>query len=834
MTRLSLHAEWTLHPIAGPLPTGLPSAVPATVPGTVHTDLLAAGLIPDPYLDRNEHDLLWIGESDFAYRRTVQIDALGPDERLDLVAEGLDTFATVLVNGRRAGAFRNQHRSYRIDLRSLVHPGANEVGIEFASALRSAREAEARLGARPYVGNALPYNAVRKMACNFGWDWGPVVVTAGIWRPLWLHRWSGARIAEVLPQVTVDAEGNGVVRCRVELERTDHARVELRVRVVGQDPGTGQTSLGSAHAETSLTVTTTDAEVRLDVPDVELWWPRGHGAQPLYQLEVDLLRDGERLDSWSRSIGFRTVEVRVEPDEFGTCWEFVVNGRRIFVKGANWIPGDCFLPRFGRPQYQARIQDAIDAGFNLLRVWGGGIYEDDDFYDLCNREGLLVWQDFPFACAAYAEAPELWSEVEAEARENVVRLAPNPSLVVWNGSNENIEGFYHWGWRERLGPDTDWGLGYYEKLLPGLLAELDPGRAYLPSSPWSPGRPDDPRNPDHGPVHSWEVWNRQDYRAYRDDTPRFVAEFGFQGPPNWATLTEAVHDQPLRPDSPGVVSHQKADDGNGKLLRGLGDHLPVPDLMEHWHFATQLNQARAITYGVEHFRSHAPRTSGYVIWQLNDCWPVTSWSAVDSAGRRKPLWYALRALNAERLLSFQPRPDGLSLIVSNDTAEEWAARLRLWRAGFDGTTQEDQYVDVVVPAFGSRTVLLDNLLTKVERPESALLLASADGVRRALWYFGEDPGLDLREPVLEVAVRPTPAGVVLEVTAGTFVKDLVVNADRLHPGARVDDNLITLLPGERHSFVLTLPDAVRLPPRDRWDPFALLTANHLIQAQLNR
>ena len=792
MTRTLLHEGWTLHPLAGPMPDGLPSTIPATVPGTVHTDLLTAGLIPDPYLDLNEHQVQWIAECDVRYRTSFDVVDEG-HERIDLVAEGLDTVATVTLNGKELGRTKNQHRSYRFDVSSAIRAADNELVVDFDAPLRAARESEARIGAKPLVGDALPYNALRKMACNFGWDWGPTLTTSGIGKPIYLHQWSTARIAQVVPRVTVEPSGFGLVELHVELERTSDDELALDASVTAPD---------GTEVQMHAAVTGSSAVLTLVVADPQLWWPRGYGTQPLYRASVRVSRNTAELDSWAHDIGFRTVELRMAPDLHGTSFEFHVNGQYVFIKGANWIPDDCFLPRVSRAAYEHSVRDAVEADMNMLRVWGGGIYESDDLYDICNREGILVWQDFLFACAIYSEAPEMWAEVEAEARENVARLAPNPSLVVWNGSNENVEGYYHWGFKERLAENEDWGRGYYDDLLPRVLAEVDPTRAYLPSSPFSPHDYSNPRDPDHGPVHSWKVWFSEDYLTYRNATPRFVAEFGFQGAPNWSTLVRAIHDDPLLPDSPGMLSHQKATDGNGKLERGYAPHLPEPTTFDDWHFVTQLNQARAITCGIEHFRSASPRTAGSLVWQLNDCWPVTSWAAVDGDKKRKPLWYALRSLNAPRLLMLAPRDGGLALVVSNDSAEPWTETIEIRRLSLAGAELARHDIDIEVATRTNQTIILPAALSEPADPRAEVLVAASASSRRAYWYFVEDLELDLPELQVSTAVERIDGGYAVTLTAQAFAKDLVLNPDRVDPEATVDEMLITLLPGESRRFVV--------------------------------
>ncbi|HWJ85575.1 MAG TPA: glycoside hydrolase family 2 TIM barrel-domain containing protein, partial [Cellulomonas sp.] len=440
-----------------------------------------------------------------------------------------------------------------------------------------------------------------------------------------------------------------------------------------------------------------------------------------------------------------------------------------------------------------------DAHLNLLRVWGGGIYESDDFYELCDERGLMVWQDFLLACFAYPEEEPHRSELEAEARENVTRLSSHPSLVLWNGGNENIWGHEDWGWKEKLDGRT-WGAGYYYDVFPAVVAELDPTRPYAAGSPFSPHSDPTvvhPNDPDHGTHHQWEVWNRVDYTHYRDDVPRFSSEFGYQGPPTWATLERAVRNadgSPLAKQDAVWLLHQKADDGNGKLDRGMAPHLGVPDDFTDWHWATQLNQARAVEHAITHYRSWWPRTAGSIVWQLNDCWPVTSWAAIDGDERPKPLWWALRAAYADRLLTVQTRAEGLVLAVVNDTASPWTGTVAVRREELDGThlASVDLPVDVA-----PRSVALLNLPDQVGVPDDVageVLVAVLDGVRTVHTWV-DDVALHLDAAPFDASVEVVDGGYVVVVTARSLVKDLTLHVDRLDPTATVDAALVTLPAG---------------------------------------
>ncbi|MEU6010020.1 glycoside hydrolase family 2 protein [Streptomyces sp. NPDC047453] len=750
-------------------PDDASAALPAAVPGCVHTDLLAAGLIPDPFLGRNEADVAWVGRREWIYER--RLDTGSEHERTDLVFDGLDTAAEITLDGGRLGRVRNMHRSYRFD----VTGRRGNLTVRFDSAYTEAEAVRARVGERPSA-YAEPFAHIRKMACSFGWDWGPTLVTAGIWRPVRLESWSTARIDRVRPVVTVE-DGTGVVEVHIGVERT---RAEAQLAVEAQ--------VGGVRARAA--VDGTAGVVRLRVPDADLWWPRGYGGQPLYELELTLLHGTEVLDARRHRIGFRTVELDTSADEHGSGFTLVVNGERLFARGVNWIPDDVFPSRITCERYRERLGQAAAAGVDLVRVWGGGIYESEDFYDACDELGLLVWQDFPFACAAYPEEQPLRGEVEAEARENVVRLMPHPSLVLWNGNNENLWGFRDWGWEPRLAGDS-WGEGYYLGLLPRVVAELEPTRPYTAGSPWSGSWAHHPNDPAHGTHHSWEVWNRRDWADYRLNVPRFVAEFGWQAPPAYATLRRALPGEELAPDSPGMLHHQKADDGNGKLERGLAPHFAPPEGdFDRWHYLTQLNQARAVAAGIEHWRSHWPVCAGTVVWQLNDCWPVTSWAAIDGDGREKPLYHELKRLYADRLLALRARDGGLVLAAVNQSAAPWAAELTLRRMNVAGEVVASTRTALRAAARTVADVAVPPEL--VPNGPKEFLVADAAGLR-ALHFPVPDRDVLCPRPEFDVSVAPDA----VTVTARTLVRDLLLQADRLDPAARADTGLVTLLPGER-------------------------------------
>ncbi|MFB9662059.1 glycoside hydrolase family 2 protein [Glycomyces mayteni] len=782
----TLHEGWTVTGGPGALPAV--EAIPASVPGEVVSDLLAAGLVADPYTDEAERDLAWVGRRDWTYRTSFDF-AAGEEDRVDLVFDGLDTVAQVRLNGTPVGETANMHRRYRFDARAAVREGANELEVAFTSPYAYAEAQRDRLGDRP---NAYPEpgNFIRKAACNFGWDWGPNLAGVGIWRPVRLETWRTARIAEVVPRATVevaDRTFTGVVEFTVDLQRAADAELEL-VCTAGGHATTVGVPAGAA-----------TVPVRVEVPNPQPWWPHNRGGQPLYDVAVSLRSGGGELDSWTSRIGFRTVELDTEPDADGRPYTLKVNGRAVWVKGVNWIPDEALFGRIDAARIERRLRQAVAAGIDYIRVWGGGVYESEDFYRLCDELGLMVGQDFLFACAAYPEEEPFRSEVEAEARDNLARLAPHPSLVTWTGNNENLWGWHDWDWQGPLG-DLTWGAGYYHDLLPKLVSEVDGTRPYWPGSPYSGARELHPNEQAHGSVHIWDVWNREDYAHYRDWRPRFVAEFGYQAPPTWATVRRMTTDEPLRAESPSMLWHQKADDGQAKLQRGLDAHLPPVRDFDDWLYFTQVNQARAIRLGIEHFRALQPYCAGSIVWQLNDCWPVTSWAAIDGEERLKPLWYALKDAYADRIATFQPHEDGVKLVLVNDSDTPWGSVVGFWKCTAQGRINGRALLTIGVPARDTAELVLD---AQVAPKPGEFLVTGREDFPRATWFTKEDKDMDWPTADFTAETAPVPGGVQVTITAETVLRDLCIFADRLDPAALVDKALVTLIPGEQTVFTVT-------------------------------
>ncbi|WRS30391.1 hypothetical protein U6G28_01480 [Actinomycetaceae bacterium MB13-C1-2] len=786
--------------------------IPATVPGNVYDSLLSAGLIPDPFIGTNEHDLHWIGRQEWVY--SAKLPDHPESDHYNLVFYGLDTIAEVRLGGVVVGSTKNMHRTYDFDVTDAILAGAEDIEISFTSPYSFTDRVSEELGVYPGSYDE-PYNLIRKMACNYGWDWGPTVVTSGPWRDGVLLGWDKARF--VSTRISAGAElrssltgiGTVTVQGRIEVDpRLSPTNFKVRVSVSGEESSPVDTNM-----EISADGTFTAA---VSVSDARIWWPHTLGDQPLYDVNVELVSSEDQvLDSRFERVGFRTVELVndpcLEPEKAAQEGRFglIINGRDTFARGWNWIPNDPLVDRVTEESYRARLIDVRDSGADWVRVWGGGIFEDDVFYDICDELGILVWQDFPFACASYPETPEWEEEVRAESADNVERLMSHPSLGVWNGNNENFMGYESWGWKDQLG-DRGWGAKYYLETIPEVVSTVDPTRPYWPGSPYSgvPGQMD--ANPNYGTCHSWEVWNRQDYVHYLDSDPTFMAEFGWQSPPAWSTLVRAV-DVPagvteLDLTSPEVMNHQKAMEGMDKLERGVVEHFGSEALSSTaaWHYLTQIVQARAIATGVGHWRSLWPRCQGAFIWQINDCWPVISWAGVDADGHRKPMWYTARAMFADRMFTLKEIEGRLVAFLVNQTDEPWETNLSERVVNVAGNTIQQEDRAVSIPASSVKTI---ELSVTVSSPRQEVAVVDAED-QREVWIGVPDYDFSYPLPTyvgrFEAVPNADQPEFTLDIHAESLLRELILQADRIHPALVASSEAVTLLPGENHKWVITV------------------------------
>ena len=630
MQRIDLGGKWEV------VQRGKDDAIPASVPGCIHTDLMAAGRIDDPYYRDNELRTFWVGESDWVYSRTFKIKAgVLEHDCVLLKCHGLDTFATVKLNGKTLGKTDNAHRSWEFDIKGVARAGDNAIEIRFDSVLpyahrRQAERPVGRFGSPHCIGGG-PW--VRKSPCNFGWDWGPKLLTCGIWRDIEIVAFDTARLDDVhFRQKTTKAAAK--LSLTVKAERAT-GRKPLKARVAISD---GKKTV--AATEIALRGARGEASLKIDKP--RLWWPNGLGDQPLYTVAVELVdADGATLDTWTRRVGLRDLRLHRANDKWGQSFEFTINGKAFFAKGANWIPADTFVTTVTDDDYRRLIGDAAAVNMNMLRVWGGGIYEQDVFYELCDEMGICVWQDFMFACATYPSFDDdFMANVDAEARENIRRLRHHACLALWCGNNEIEQMCVADEWTATHMPWDDY-KELFDVLLPKAVAAEDPDTDYWPSSAHSPiGDRNDHNNPDCGDAHLWSVWHgRQPFEWYRTTTHRFCSEFGFQSFPEPRTVDAFTLPEDRNVTSRIMEHHQRSGIGNSTIIHYMLDWFRMPTSWDNTVWLSQIQHGMAMKYAIEHWRRLRPRCMGALYWQINDCWPVASWASIDSYGRWKALHY---------------------------------------------------------------------------------------------------------------------------------------------------------------------------------------------------
>lgn len=795
MEVVSLNGQWLLSR------PNQPATLPAQVPGCVHLDLHRNGLIEDPYYRDNEANLFWIGETDWIYRRNFTLSTeFSQHVQILLHCKGLDTLATIHINGIEAGRAANMYRTWEFDVKSLLQVGDNQIEIYFQASMPYLIQQEAEKGILPAwsIGDHRLNSAawIRKSPCNFGWDWGPQLVTSGIWRDIELLAFNTARLSDLHILQNHSEPNRAQLTLRALLERLDadqslHADITLTLndQLITSQP---------------ITIDDSHFEAHLDVLNPQLWWPNGMGQQPLYTLSVELKdSQGNLLDKTTKRLGLRTLELERLPDQWGESFHFSANGVPFFAKGANWIPADVFPSRLTRADYARLIKDAADAHMNMLRAWGGGIYEDDAFFDLCDEYGICVWQDFMFACGTYpAYDAEFMASVEAEARDNVRRIRHHASLALWCGNNELEQGLVSQEWTDHSMSWEDYAK-LFDVLLRDVVQELDPERAYWPGSPHSPhGEREDWRNPAWGDTHLWNVWHqREPFEWYRTCYHRFVSEFGFQSFPEPQTVATFTVPEDRNITSYVMEYHQRSGIGNQTIIHYLLDWFRLPTSFESTIWLSQILQGMAIQYAVEHWRRHMPQTMGALYWQLNDCWPAPSWSSIDSAGRWKALHYLARRFYQPLLVSGVEDVEAgkVDLYVTNDQSHAVHGMVQWRLTDAIGNTLESNEFEVTLSPRQSTQVCVLDVSTQLaaSTPRNILLwleLGVGDQiVSENLVLFARPKHLPLSNPAITLNTTPLDNGayeVTLEATQVALWTWL-----ELPVAAQYSDNFVHLRPG---------------------------------------
>jgi beta-mannosidase len=812
----TLDSGWQFRAVANTDRSDVKEWHPAQIPGVVQTDLLHNNLIPDPFDKDNEFHLQWIGLADWEYQTTFQVDAatLGHDH-VDLVFAGLDTFADVYLNDQAILHADNMFRHWRIAAKALLKPGSNTLRIVFHSAIEKMIPYVKSL---PYIlpsisthnyGNeeniaTAPYT--RKAPYNYGWDWGPRFMTEGIWQPVRLETWDALRVENFhIHQQSITADlANVIAEVEIEASRPTTATLTL-----AHDEMSGpQTADGTQTLQLNAGINHVAFPIRIASP--KLWYPVGYGAQSRYRFSASI-RIGREVAAHSETrTGLRSVELRRLPDQWGKSFEFVINGISVFGKGADVIPFDSFPNRVTPEIHRNILQAARDAHMNMVREWGGGYYESDDFYDICDELGIMVWQEFMFGGDMVPGDVAFQENVRQEAVDQIKRLRDHPSIVIWCGNNEVETGWWHWGDRQEfkasISPDTrdrvwqDYVILFADVLKSAVTQYADPV-PYTPSSP-SANFEEIPDNQHNGDMHYWQVWHAQAPASdYTLQFPRFMTEYGFQSFPEMRTIRTFAKPEDFDIRSTVMQAHQKNKGGNERILTYMLREYREPKDFASFVYLSQVQQAEIIKIGAEHLRRQRPRTMGSLYWQLNDCWPVASWASIDYYGRWKALHYYARRFYDDVLISPFLHDDKADVYVVSDKLQALSGTIHTRLLDFSGNVLLDQTKEVQVPAQSSAIYFsVDNsVLSAKGDPRKSFLVFDLEvggkRVSRNLVFLDVTHNLQLPvSPKIETTLNKTGNGYTLTVQSAQLARSVYLSFGDLD--VQSSDNYFDLIPGE--------------------------------------
>jgi beta-mannosidase len=803
----------------------------ASVPGTVQTDLMAVKLLPDPYYRDNEARVQWAGLSDWQYQTTFTVDqATLARDHVELVFDGLDTFADVYLNGHKLASADNMFRRWRVPVKSALHAGSNTLEVRLYSPIKRLLpwllkqpyalpgEFDSAFGDEPKGKQTANY--VRKAAYQYGWDWGPRVVAEGIWQPVHLDSWNALRVEGFHVQQNYVSAEAAQVAAQFEVLADASKTVHVSVDALGPD---GQMA---AHVEQDVTVDpgSNTVSVPLRIANPKRWYPAGYGAQDMYTFKASLRDGATELYSVQRATGLRTIELRREKDAWGRSFAFVVNGIPVFAKGADMIPFDSFPPRATHAQMERVLQSARDANMNAVRIWGGGYYMPDAFYEMTDRLGLMVWQDFMFGGAIPPSDVAFVENTRQEAIEQVKRLRDHPSIVLWCGNNEVQTGWDGWG--DRLALKKAISGDEREKLVTGMVnlfsntlrnvvTQYDPSVPYWASSPSTDY--DGPANVlDDGDYHYWNVWSGEakPVTEYLNVTPRFQSEYGLQSFPEMRTIRAFTQPGDLQPESPVMRAHQKFDSGNGnkRLLLYITRNYGEPKDFESFVYLSQVMQAEGIQLAAEHLRASRPQAMGSMYWQLNDVWPGASWASIDYFGRWKALQFHAKRFYAPLLIAALRNNGSTTVSLVSDSTSPTTLHWRMRTLDFAGKVLSTHEEDAKVAALSSTKVATytdAQLLNGADPHATFVVFELLDGdtpVSRNLVFFDEAKTLALAVPQIHTALAAEGDGYTLTLSSDTLARDVWVSFGDLD--AEVSDNSFDLLPGQ--SVTLTVHSKVGL------------------------
>lgn len=813
----TLHSDWTFCQVGDTLWSD------AKVPGTIHQDLLNHNRIPNPFYGMNEEAVQWVENEDWMYRTSFVVteEQLNRDAAV-LELDGLDTYADVFLNGALILRSDNMFVGHKVPVKSVLRKGENRLLIRFRSAVKEALPQWETNGFDYPADNDHSSKRVsiytRKAPYSYGWDWGIRLATCGIWRPVRLVFSDVARIEDYYVHQASVSASKADVDNRLEITNVTSQPVSALLKVAyhytANDTKEVQKQIELRPGENTVSL-----PLMIDNP--HLWMPNGWGEPSLYKFTASVSVDGVEVASQERQVGLRSIRVVIEDDEHGKSFYFEVNGHPMFAKGANFIPDDALLPNVTPERYKRIFEDVKAANMNMLRVWGGGIYEDDKFYDEADRNGILIWQDFLFACTTYPHDPLFLKRVEAEAEYNIKRLRGHASLAMWCGNNEIYEGVRYWGWKNKYTAEAfaEMNRGYdvlFRQLLPDMVKRFDSDRFYMHGSPYEAnwGRPESWKIADS---HNWGIWyGRKPFESFDSEIPRFMSEYGFQAFPEMKTIRTFAEEKDFELESPVMNAHQKATIGNALIKQTMGLYYKVPAKFEDLVYVGLVLQGHGMRHGIEAHRRNRPYCMGSLFWQLNDSWPVVSWSSIDYYGNWKAMQYQSQRAFAPVLINAIKEDDDLCVyLISDELQDRDDVRLTVELMDFDGKSHGKWTQNGKLTANTSMLFLkkrVDEFLSKQDAATSFLrfTLKAKNGAALAdeVFYFAYPKDQKLPEARIETSVKKRGEAIEMTLKTDKLARDIFIEVPV--QGVRFSDNFFDLLPGQRKKITITSPEGYSL------------------------
>jgi beta-mannosidase len=777
--------------------------LPATVPGTVHTDLLNNKIIENPNFGNNEKKLQWIEEKDWEYRTIFSVEGKTfSKQNIEIIFDGLDTYAKVYLNDTLIIVADNMFRSWQVNCKEILKKENNKLYIQFFSPVRTS-DSLASLSKQKLPGGNRVY--IRKAPYHFGWDWGPRFVTSGILRPIYILAWNDLKIEDVSFQQKNITPEQAELHVPYFLNCYTKDLYKISVKDITNN-------ITYAEKTDSLFEGYNLDAFDFSMYNPRLWWTRELGTPEIYTLRFEVSKDNKVIDEKIYYIGIRKIELVREKDSNGESFYFKLNDVPLFIKGANYIPQDNFLTRVKKEKYESLVRDCNLSHINMLRVWGGGVYEDEEFYNQCDFNGILVWQDFMFACAMYPGDSAFLKNVRIEASQNVSRLKNHPCIALWCGNNEIDEGWNNWGWQKQFGYSKNDSIKIwndykilFDKILPDVLESISPSSAYFPTSPkigW--GHPESMKE---GDSHYWGVWwGNEPFDVYKNKVPRFMSEYGFQGFPDLKTIESFTLPEERYLYSESMKNHQKHPVGYETIQKYMEREYNIPKNFDEYIYTSQLLQAYGVRTAIEAHRRAKPYCMGTMYWQLNDCWPVVSWSGIDYFGRWKALQYFVKEAYNEILISPVEENDFIKVYIVSDKLYQLKGLLHLQLMDFSGSVLWQNDTTAIIPTNSSgvyfrinKNELIQDININQIVFTAKLELLSGTGYKNYL-YFVTPKELNLPEPEITFDIKTEGRGITLNITSNKLVKNLFLYTDE---DLFFSENYFDLMPGNTETVYCT-------------------------------